>query len=106
MTRPYRTTAKQALNIFSGIPPLHLTAKMEFLKFQIWTCRTGGLIDNIEIPKLDLFVKLSDIPLDIRVLNIRDRIEKNKYKVYKDASKIDSGVGFSVCILKARAFLS
>ncbi|GBL80065.1 Putative protein in type-1 retrotransposable element R1DM, partial [Araneus ventricosus] len=55
LLRPYRTTATQALNVLSGIPPLHLTVKMEYLRFQIWTCRLRGHDGVIDLFKLDKF---------------------------------------------------
>ncbi|GBM11335.1 hypothetical protein AVEN_13571-1 [Araneus ventricosus] len=99
LLRPYRTTATQALNVLSGIPPLHITAKMEYLRFQIWTCRSRGLDGVIDLFKLDKFEKLSEIPLNTRVLELRDKVQDSHFEVYTDGSKVDGGVGFSVCIL-------
>ncbi|GBM42982.1 Putative protein in type-1 retrotransposable element R1DM, partial [Araneus ventricosus] len=99
LLRPYRTTATQALNVLSGIPPLHITAKMEYLRFQIWTCRSRALDGDIDLFKLDKFEKLSEIALNIRVLELRDKVHDSHFEVYTDGSKIDGGVGLSVCIL-------
>ncbi|GBL97705.1 hypothetical protein AVEN_248654-1 [Araneus ventricosus] len=99
LLRPYRTTATQALNVLSGIPPLHITAKMEYLKFQIWTCRSRGLDGVIDLFKLEKFEKLSKIPLNTRVLELRDKVHGSHFEMYTDGSKVDGCVGFSVCIL-------
>ncbi|GBL90530.1 hypothetical protein AVEN_179449-1 [Araneus ventricosus] len=99
LLRPYRTTATQALSVLSGIPPLHLKANYEYLKFQIWSCRSRGLAGTIELNNLDHYLLLSDIPLDVRVLNLPERLDDNIFEVYTDESKIAGGVEFSVCIL-------
>ncbi|GBO39300.1 hypothetical protein AVEN_17203-1 [Araneus ventricosus] len=99
LLRPYRTTATQALSILSGIPPLHVTAKMEYLRFQIWTCRSKGLDGVIDLFKLDKFEKLTEFPLNTRVLELRDKVQDSHFEVYTDGSKVDGDVGFSVCIL-------
>ncbi|GBN02977.1 Putative protein in type-1 retrotransposable element R1DM, partial [Araneus ventricosus] len=101
LLRPCRTTATQALNVLSGIPPLHITAKMEYLRFhQIWTCRSRGLDGVIDLFKLDKFEKQSEIPLNTRVLELRDKVQDIHFEVYTDGSKVDGAVGFSVCILQ------
>ncbi|GBM33529.1 hypothetical protein AVEN_273022-1 [Araneus ventricosus] len=99
LLRPYRTTATQALNVLSGIPPSHIRAKMEYLRFQMWTCRSRGLDGIIDLLKLDKFEKLSEIPLNTRILELRDKVQDSHFEVYTDGSKVDGGVGFSVCIL-------
>ncbi|GBN33821.1 hypothetical protein AVEN_3876-1, partial [Araneus ventricosus] len=95
LLRPYRTTATQALNVLSGIPPLHLKANYEYLKYQIWSCRSRGLAGTIELDKLDHYFLLSDIPLEVRVLNLPERLDDNIFEV----SKIAGGVEISVGIL-------
>ncbi|GBN22220.1 hypothetical protein AVEN_258250-1 [Araneus ventricosus] len=100
LLRPYRTTATQALNVLSGIPPLHLKAKHDFLKFQIWTCRSRGLDGLINLNSPDHHVLLSEIQLHTGVLNLNEKLDDNLFEVYTDGSKIAGGVVFSVCILK------
>ncbi|GBM21464.1 hypothetical protein AVEN_161072-1 [Araneus ventricosus] len=99
LLRPNRTTATQALNVLSDIPPLHLKANYEYLKFQIWSCRSRRLAGTIELNKLDHYLLLSDIPLDFKVLNLPERLDDNIFEVYTDGTKIAGGFGFSVCIL-------
>ncbi|GBL74161.1 hypothetical protein AVEN_231048-1 [Araneus ventricosus] len=99
LLRPYITTAKQALNVLSGIPPLHITAKMEYLRFQIWTCRSRGLDGVIDLFKLDKFEKRSEIPLNTRVLELRDKVQDSHFEGYTDGSKADGGVVFFEGIL-------
>ncbi|GBM61454.1 Retrovirus-related Pol polyprotein from type-1 retrotransposable element R1 [Araneus ventricosus] len=97
--RPYRTTATQAFNVLSGIFTLHLKANYEYLKFQIWSCRSRGLDGTTELNKLYHYLLLSGILLDVRVLNLPERLDDNIFEVYIDGSKISGGVGFSVFIL-------
>ncbi|GBN36917.1 hypothetical protein AVEN_87531-1 [Araneus ventricosus] len=99
LLRPYRTTATQAHNILARISPIHLKAKYDFLKFQIWTSRLG-LDGSIDINNLDSHLFLSQINLNTRVLDIPEELNVNAFEVYTDGSKIAGGVGFSVCILK------
>ncbi|GBM73076.1 hypothetical protein AVEN_17660-1 [Araneus ventricosus] len=68
-------------------------------QIQIWSCRSRGLAGTIELNKLDHYFLLSDIPLDVTVLNLPERIDDNIFEVYTAGSKIAGGVGFSVCIL-------
>ncbi|GBN84262.1 hypothetical protein AVEN_182167-1 [Araneus ventricosus] len=72
---------------------------MVYLRFQIWTCRSRGLDGVIDLFKLDKFEKLSEIPLSTRVLDLRDKVQNSHFEVYTDGSRIDGGVGLSVCIL-------
>ncbi|GBM69951.1 hypothetical protein AVEN_65000-1 [Araneus ventricosus] len=72
---------------------------MKYLRFQIWTCRSRGLDGVINLFKLDKFEKLSEIPLNTRVLELRDEVQGSHFEMYTDGSKVDGGVGFSVCIL-------
>ncbi|GBO17856.1 hypothetical protein AVEN_47299-1 [Araneus ventricosus] len=65
----------------------------------MWSCRSRELDGTIELDKLDHYLLLSDIPLDVRVLNLPERLGDNIFEVYTDVYKIIGGVGFSVCIL-------
>ncbi|GBM09881.1 hypothetical protein AVEN_241208-1 [Araneus ventricosus] len=62
----------------------------------IWSCRSRG---TIELNKLDHYLLLSDIPLNVRVLNLPERLDDNIFEECTDGSKIAGGVGFFVCIL-------
>ncbi|GBO08685.1 hypothetical protein AVEN_125738-1 [Araneus ventricosus] len=99
LLRTYRTTTTQAVNVLSGIPPLHITIKMEYLRLKIWTCRSRRLDGVIHLFKLDKFEKLSEIPLNTRVLELRDKVQDSNFEVHTVGSKVDGGVRFSVCIL-------
>ncbi|GBN02089.1 hypothetical protein AVEN_73291-1 [Araneus ventricosus] len=99
-TGAYRTTSKQALNVLTGIPPLHLTARAEFFKFQTWVCRWEVHDKFLCLGGLDCFVKLSEILLETRVLNIESQVQGSRFEVYTDGSKSDSEAGFAVCILE------
>ncbi|GBM22993.1 hypothetical protein AVEN_172339-1 [Araneus ventricosus] len=58
-----------------------------------------GLDGVIDLFKLDKFEKLSEIPLNTRVFELRDKVQDSHFEVYTDGSEVDGGVGFSVCIL-------
>ncbi|GBN33691.1 hypothetical protein AVEN_78307-1 [Araneus ventricosus] len=55
----------------------------------------NGLAGTIELDKLDHYFLLSDIPLEVRVLNLPERLDDNIFEV----SKISGSVGISVGIL-------
>ncbi|GBN19152.1 hypothetical protein AVEN_46757-1 [Araneus ventricosus] len=81
-------------------PPLHLTAKAEFQKFQAWACRSAELGRLLDINNLDYYIKLTDVPIELRTLDIIPKVLNNQYEVYTDGSRIGDDTGFSVCILK------
>ncbi|GBL75862.1 hypothetical protein AVEN_234210-1 [Araneus ventricosus] len=99
--RAYKTTATQVLNVLTGIPPpLHLTARAEFQKFQACACRSVELGRTLDINNLDYYIKLTDVPIELRTLDITSKVLNNQYGVYTDGSRIGNDTGFSVCILK------
>ncbi|GBM62008.1 hypothetical protein AVEN_199311-1 [Araneus ventricosus] len=63
------------------------------------SCRSRGLAGTIELDKFDHYLLLSDIPLNVRVLNLPERLDDNIFEVYTDGLKVAGGVRFSVCIL-------
>ncbi|GBM12899.1 hypothetical protein AVEN_114973-1 [Araneus ventricosus] len=99
-SRAYRTTSTQVLNVLIGIPPLHLTAKAEFQKFQARACRSTELGRLLDINNLDCYIKLTDVHIELRTLDIIPKVLNKRYEVYTDGSKIGDDTGFSVCILK------
>ncbi|GBN66290.1 hypothetical protein AVEN_124737-1, partial [Araneus ventricosus] len=81
-TRAYRTTSAQVLNVLTGIPPLHLTARSDYQnsslglsfyrgrwgagrvpKFQVWTCRYTEAGEALEVGELDYNENSANIPL-------------------------------------------
>ncbi|GBN15634.1 hypothetical protein AVEN_85543-1 [Araneus ventricosus] len=72
---------------------------MEYLRFQIWTCRSRGLDGVIDLFKFDKFEKLSEIPLHTRVLELRDKSNIVISRCAPHGSKIDGDVRLSVRIL-------
>ncbi|GBL79991.1 hypothetical protein AVEN_29016-1 [Araneus ventricosus] len=96
----YRTTYTQALGILVGIPPLYLSAKAEFQKFQVWVCRSSELGRVLDVRELDHFVKLSSVPIEFRIIDIKPQIANSQFEVYTDGSRIGDDCGLSVCILK------
>ncbi|GBN51525.1 hypothetical protein AVEN_10258-1, partial [Araneus ventricosus] len=104
-TRAYRTTSVQVLNVLTGIPPLHLTARSEYQnsslgvpKFQVWTCRSTEAGEALEVGELDYKENFTNIPLSLKTLKINQLIPNSQFEVYKDGSRIDNNTGLSVCI--------
>ncbi|GBM31507.1 hypothetical protein AVEN_141202-1 [Araneus ventricosus] len=48
-TRAYRTASTEVLNVLTGIPPRHLTARSEYQKFQVWVCRSAEAGEALEL---------------------------------------------------------
>ncbi|GBO17263.1 hypothetical protein AVEN_49303-1 [Araneus ventricosus] len=87
--------------MFSPVsPPFHLTAKAEFQKFQAWACRSVELARLLDNNNLDYYIKLADVPIELRTLDIFPKGLNNQYEVYTDGSRIGDDTGFSVCIFK------
>ncbi|GBL86917.1 hypothetical protein AVEN_218662-1 [Araneus ventricosus] len=96
----YRTTSTQVLGVLAGIPPLYLSAKAEFQKFQVWVCRSSEIGRVLDVGELDHFVKLFSVPIEFRIIDIKPQIENSQFEMYTDGSRIGDDCGFSVCILK------
>ncbi|GBL76173.1 hypothetical protein AVEN_234454-1 [Araneus ventricosus] len=96
----YRTTSTQVLGVLAGIPPLYLSAKAEFQKFQVWVCRSSELCHVLDVGELVHFVNLSSVPIEFRIIDIKPQIENSQFEVCTDGSRIGDDCGFSVCILK------
>ncbi|GBM40813.1 hypothetical protein AVEN_137319-1 [Araneus ventricosus] len=97
--RGYRTTSTNVLNVLTGIPPLHITAKAEFLKFQIWVRRSGDYNDIINNVQLDHNILIKNIPSDMKLVSLSEHLSDATYEVYTDGSKINEETGLAVCIL-------
>ncbi|GBN22392.1 hypothetical protein AVEN_142076-1 [Araneus ventricosus] len=104
-SRTFRTTSTQVLNVLTGIHPLHLTAKAEFQKFQAWACWSAEVGRLLDINNLDYYIKLADVPIELRTLDFILKVLNNQYEVYTDGSKIGDDTVFSVCILKMKNHL-
>ncbi|GBN74551.1 hypothetical protein AVEN_207292-1 [Araneus ventricosus] len=99
ISKAYRTSPTIALNVFLGVPPLHVVAKGLYIKFQIWFNRNNNY-DFININNLDHFVKINNIDLKHRVIEFPVSVENADYDVYTDGSGIDRNVGAAVCKFK------
>ncbi|GBM61502.1 Putative protein in type-1 retrotransposable element R1DM [Araneus ventricosus] len=96
-TRAYKTTSTNVLNVLTGIPPLHITAKTEFCKFQIWV-RHSPLYNHIinNIP-LDYNIDIRNIPSEQKSIVLSPTIQEADFEVYTDGSRIDNETGLAVC---------
>ncbi|GBN91257.1 hypothetical protein AVEN_102284-1, partial [Araneus ventricosus] len=97
ISKSYRTCPTNALNVFLGIPPLHVVAKGLFIKFQIWKLRNNSF-NFIDIDNLDKFIEINNIELKYKILEFPLSIENTDFEVYTDGSGIDGNIGASVCI--------
>ncbi|GBL74884.1 hypothetical protein AVEN_243723-1 [Araneus ventricosus] len=96
----YTTTSTQVLGVLAGIPPLFLSAKAEFQKFQVWVCRSPELGSVLDVGELDHFVKFSRVPIEFRIIGIKPEIANSQFEMYTDGSRIVDDCGLSMCILK------
>ncbi|GFT27549.1 putative 115 kDa protein in type-1 retrotransposable element R1DM [Trichonephila clavipes] len=98
ITKAYKTSPTDALNILSGIPPIHIVIRSLYFKFQLWSNRNDLLPGLIPATKLDSFISLHQILPDFLSFPINTFEGQSEWEVYTDGSKIDSNVGFAVCI--------
>ncbi|GBM24532.1 Retrovirus-related Pol polyprotein from type-1 retrotransposable element R1, partial [Araneus ventricosus] len=100
LTRGYRTTSTNVLNVLTGLPPLHIIAEAEYIKFQIWMRRSfkyNNIIDNVE---LDTNILTKNIPSIEKFISPKPHIQNPDFEVYTDGSRIEDQTGFAVCILQ------
>ncbi|GBN75428.1 hypothetical protein AVEN_220547-1 [Araneus ventricosus] len=99
-TRAFRTSSTNVLNVLTGIPPLHIVAKAEFIKFRIWVNRSNEYNTIFDINLLDKYVPFKNIPSRQKLINLDSKISNADYEIYTDGSRIENETGFAVCILK------
>ncbi|GBN40337.1 Putative protein in type-1 retrotransposable element R1DM [Araneus ventricosus] len=100
LSRGYRTTSTNVLNVLTGLPPLHITAEAEYIKFQIWVRRSvqyNNIIDNVQ---LDSNILIKNIPSEIKYIAPPPLVPDAVYEVYTDGSRMEEETGFAVCILQ------
>ncbi|GBN43712.1 Putative protein in type-1 retrotransposable element R1DM, partial [Araneus ventricosus] len=96
-TRAYKTTSTNVLNVLTGIPPLHITAKAEFCKFQIWVRRSPSYNHIINNIPLDYTINIRNIPSEQKSIVLPSTKQEADFEVYTDGSKIDNETGLAVC---------
>ncbi|GBM32348.1 hypothetical protein AVEN_10680-1 [Araneus ventricosus] len=99
-TRAFCTSSTNVLNLLTGIPPLHIVTKAEFIKFRIWVNRSNEYNTIVDINLLDKYMPFKNIPSRQRLINLDSNIPNANYEIYTDGSRIENETGFSVCILK------
>ncbi|GBN92373.1 Putative protein in type-1 retrotransposable element R1DM [Araneus ventricosus] len=80
LTRGYRTTSTNVLNVLTGLPPLHIIAEAEYIKFQIWMRRSANynnIIDNVE---LDPNILIKNIPSVEKFLSPQSQIHNPNFE--------------------------
>ncbi|GBL89519.1 Putative protein in type-1 retrotransposable element R1DM [Araneus ventricosus] len=96
-TRAYKTTSTNVLNVLTGIPALHITAKAEFCKFQIWVRRSPSYNHIINNIPLDYNINIRNIPSEQKSIVLPSTIQEADFEVYTDGSRIDNETGIAVC---------
>ncbi|GBM40290.1 hypothetical protein AVEN_47128-1 [Araneus ventricosus] len=76
------TSSTQVLGVLAGIPPLYLSAKAEFQKLQVWVCLSSELGRVLDVGELDHFVKLSSVPIEFIIIDIKPQIANSQFEVY------------------------
>ncbi|GFT33697.1 uncharacterized protein TNCV_4382251 [Trichonephila clavipes] len=95
ITKAYKTSPTDALNILSGIPPIHIVIRSLYFKFQLWNNMNDLLPGLIPATKLDSFISLHQILPDFLSFPINTFEGPSEWEMYTDGSKIDSNVGFA-----------
>ncbi|GBM55300.1 hypothetical protein AVEN_272367-1 [Araneus ventricosus] len=99
-TRAYRTTSTNVLNTLTGIPPLHVVAKTEFIKFRIWAGHANFYTDILGNIQLDNNISIKNIPSSSKFIILNENISNADFEVYTDGSRIEDETGFAVCIFQ------
>ncbi|GBO21963.1 hypothetical protein AVEN_87520-1 [Araneus ventricosus] len=99
ISKSFRTCPTNALNVFLGLPPLHVVANSLFIKFKIWNARCDDY-DFINTNNLDFYIKVNNLDLNFRLIEFPINIPNADFDVYTDGSGIDGNIGASVCIFK------
>ncbi|GFS99035.1 putative 115 kDa protein in type-1 retrotransposable element R1DM [Trichonephila clavipes] len=95
ITKAYKISPIDDLNILSGIPPIHIVIRSLYFKFQLWNNRNDLLPGLIPDTKLDSFISLHQVLPDFLSFPINTFEGPSEWEVYTDGSKIDSNVGFA-----------
>ncbi|GBM71097.1 Putative protein in type-1 retrotransposable element R1DM [Araneus ventricosus] len=98
--RAFRTPSTNVLKVLTGIPPLHIVAKAEFIKFRIWVNRSNEYNTIFDINLLDKCMPFKNIPSRQKLINLNSNIPNADYEIYKDGSRIENETGFAACILR------
>ncbi|GBM22124.1 hypothetical protein AVEN_266483-1 [Araneus ventricosus] len=93
----YRTTSTNVLNVLTGIPPLHISAEAEYIKFQIWVRRSNQFNHIIDSVQLDHNILIKNIPSALKFISPATQLDKTDFEVYTDGSRIENETGFAVC---------
>ncbi|GBM47588.1 hypothetical protein AVEN_77028-1 [Araneus ventricosus] len=96
----FRTSSTNVLNVHAGIPPLHIVAKAEFIKFRIWLNRSNEYNTIFDINPLDKYVPFKNIPSRQKLIYLDSKISNADYEIYTDGSRIENEAVFAVYILK------
>ncbi|GBL75896.1 Putative protein in type-1 retrotransposable element R1DM [Araneus ventricosus] len=100
LSRGYRTTSTNVLNVLTGLPPLHIVAESEFIKFQIWVRRSAQYNNIVDNSHLDINMLVKNIPSDEKFISPPSQIQNADFEVYTYGSRMEDRTGFAVCILQ------
>ncbi|GBM82434.1 hypothetical protein AVEN_229477-1 [Araneus ventricosus] len=94
ISKSFRTCPTNALNVFLGLPPLHVVANSLFIKFKICYARSNNY-DFINTNNLDFYIKVNSLDLNLRLIEFPNYILDADFDVYTDGSGIDGNIGAS-----------
>ncbi|GBM40911.1 hypothetical protein AVEN_234045-1 [Araneus ventricosus] len=89
----HRTFPTNALNVFLGLPPLHVVANSLFIKFKIWYASCDDY-DFINTNNLDFYIKVNNLDLNLRLIELPNYISDADFDVYTDGSGIDGHAAY------------
>ncbi|XP_035211447.1 uncharacterized protein LOC118185665 [Stegodyphus dumicola] len=115
MTRAYRTTSTNALNVLAGIVPLHLKALQEATIQKVKQLQRAAFLDEINYSPTDYETPLQHLELHPsqqgQGVNIYLKEDKHPpataLKIFTDGSKLDNSTGCALVVYKndAKKFL-
>ncbi|GBM06895.1 hypothetical protein AVEN_147835-1 [Araneus ventricosus] len=97
ITRAYRTTPTNGLNVILGIRPLHISDRAMVEKFDLWVLRLEGHQHILNVDSLDFNRETRD---NQTFLDLAKEDFQADFEIYTDRSRVDDNIGFSVCVFK------
>ncbi|GBM30255.1 hypothetical protein AVEN_26163-1 [Araneus ventricosus] len=97
IAKSYRTYPTNALNAFLCVP-LHIAANSLYIKFHVWYKRSSEFESIHETTNLVYNIKISNIPIDSKIIELPEPFVNPDSEVCIDGSGIDGNVGTAVCI--------
>lgn len=104
ISKAYKNTPTNSLPVLLGIPPLSVTLKYEFNRFNYTVLQKSD--DALDLPPPDLVdykIPYSSILPKFKIYSPnQDPNFQADFHIYTDGSKIDDNVGLAVCVLNVK----